>query len=216
MKTNFSKEDTLLHVGILGCGQISQAAHLIGAMKARNIHLTAICDVADDLLGKMEAVFEPDRTYTDYDRMLEDPEIEAVIVGIGDQFHIPMAKKAVQAGKHVFVEKPMGVSIEECEELKRMAQEKGVVLQVGHMKRFDEGLRFARDFIREKLDTPTTYKGWYCDSIGRYTLTDNWQPVIYSSDKARKPAGNPKAFISWVPWKESVPATGTGRSSTPG
>lgn len=195
MKTNFSKEDTLLHVGILGCGQISQAAHLIGAMKARNIHLTAICDVADDLLGKMEAVFEPDRTYTDYDRMLEDPEIEAVIVGIGDQFHIPMAKKAVQAGKHVFVEKPMGVSIEECEELKRMAQEKGVVLQVGHMKRFDEGLRFARDFIREKLDTPTTYKGWYCDSIGRYTLTDNWQPVIYSSDKARKPAGNPKAVL---------------------
>ena len=151
MKTNFNKEDTLLHVGILGCGQINQAAHFIGALKSRNVHLTAICDVAEDLLGKMAAMFEPDRVYTDYDRMLEDPQVEAVIVGVGDQFHIPMAKKAVLAGKHVFVEKPMGVSIEECEELKRLAQEKGVVLQVGHMKRFDEGLQFARKFIREKL-----------------------------------------------------------------
>ena len=195
MKTNFKKEDTLLHVGILGCGQINQSAHFIGALKSRNIHLTAICDVAEDLLGKMAAMFDPDRTYTDYDRMLEDPEIEAGIIGVGDQFHIPMAKKAVLAGKHVFVEKPMGVSIEECEEVKRLAQEKGVVLQVGHMKRFDEGLQFAKQFIHEKLETPTTYKGWYCDNIGRYTGTDNWQPVIYSSEKARKPAGNPKAVL---------------------
>jgi methylamine--corrinoid protein Co-methyltransferase len=46
MKTNFNKEDTQLHVGILGCGQINQAAHFIGTLKSRNVHLTAICDVA--------------------------------------------------------------------------------------------------------------------------------------------------------------------------
>ena len=56
-------------------------------------------------------------TYTDYDRMLADPEVDAVIVAIADQFHVPMALKAIAAGKHVLVEKPMGVDVEECETL---------------------------------------------------------------------------------------------------
>ena len=117
MKTNVKKEDRCLNVGVLGCGIINQAAHLIGCSKARNIHLQAVCDVAEDLLQKMAAIYEPDSIYTDYEKMLEDPEVEAVIIGVGDQFHVPCAKLAAEAGKHIFLEKPMGVSVEECEEL---------------------------------------------------------------------------------------------------
>ena len=195
MKTNIRKEERCLKVGILGCGLINQAAHFIASGKARNIHLQAICDVAEDLLRKMAAVYEPDSVYTDYAKMLEDEEVEAVIIGIGDQFHVPCALQAIEAGKHVFVEKPMGVSIEECEMLRDKAKEKGLVLQVGHMKRFDEGLQYAKKFKEEKMGEITTYKGWYCDSVGRYTLTDNAMPILYSSDAMKKPAGNPKAVL---------------------
>ncbi|MDO4632603.1 MAG: Gfo/Idh/MocA family oxidoreductase [Eubacteriales bacterium] len=195
MNINFKKEERLLKVGILGCGQISQAAHLIGVTKSRNLHLQAICDASEELCSKMAAIYSPDRAYTDYEEMLADPEVEAVIIGIGDQFHVPCAKKAILAGKHVFVEKPMGVSIEECEELDQLAKENGRKLQVGHMKRYDEGISFGKKFADEKLGTPTTYKGWYCDSIGRYTLTDNVQPVICSGAGAIKPAGNPKEIL---------------------
>ncbi len=195
MKTNVIKEDHCLKIGILGCGIICQAAHLIGSSKARNIHLQAICDVAEDLLHKMATIYEPDSIYSDYVKMLEDPEVEAVVIGIGDQFHVPCAKQAILAGKHVFLEKPMGVSIEECQELKELAEEKGLLLQIGHMKRYDEGLQYAKKFKEERLGEITTYKGWYCDSVGRYILTDNVMPVLYSSEAMKKPAGNPKAVL---------------------
>lgn len=195
MKTNIKKEEKLLNVGILGCGIISQAAHLIGSTKARNIHLQAICDISDELRNKMAAMYDPDTTYADYDAMLQDSNIDAVIIGIGDQFHVPCAKKAILAGKHVFLEKPMGVSVDECEELKLLAEQKNLFLQIGHMKRYDEGLQYAKKFLDEKLGEITTYKGWYCDSIGRYTLTDNVMPVLYSSSEMKKPAGNPKAVL---------------------
>ena len=195
MQTNVKKDPRCLKVGVLGCGVICQAAHLIGSSKARNIHLQAICDVAEDLLDKMTAIYAPDSHYTDYQQMLADPEVEAVIIGIGDQFHVPCAKQAIEAGKHVFLEKPMGVSIEECEELKAMAEAKGRMLQIGHMKRYDEGLQYAKQFKEEKMGEITTYKGWYCDSVGRYTLTDNVMPILYSSSAMKKPQGNPKAVL---------------------
>lgn len=195
MKTNVKKDERLLRVGVLGCGVICQAAHLIGCTKARNIHLQAICDVAEDLRNKMAAIYEPDSVYSDFADMCADPNVDAVVIGIGDQFHVPCAKQAILAGKHVFLEKPMGVSVEECEELKSLAEEKGLMLQIGHMKRFDEGLQFAKKFKEEKMGDITTYKGWYCDSVGRYTLTDNVMPVLYSSEKMKKPAGNPKAVL---------------------
>ena len=195
MDRNVKKEDRCLRVGVLGCGIINQAAHLIGCTKARNIHLQAVCDVAEDLLGKMAAMYEPDSVYTDYEKMLADPQVEAVIIGVGDQFHVPCAKMAAEAGKHIFLEKPMGVSIEECEELKSLVESKGLMLQVGHMKRYDAGLQYAKQFKEQKMGEITTYKGWYCDSVGRYTLTDNVMPVLYSSESMRKPAGNPKAVL---------------------
>ena len=75
MNRNVKKEDRCLRVGVLGCGIINQAAHLIGCTKARNIHLQAVCDVAEDLLGKMAAMYEPDSVYTDYEKMLADPQV---------------------------------------------------------------------------------------------------------------------------------------------
>lgn len=65
----------------------------------------------------MKAIHEPQVSYLDYDQMLADPQVEAVIVAVADQFHVDAALKAIAAGKHVLVEKPLGVSVEECEAL---------------------------------------------------------------------------------------------------
>lgn len=188
----FVKEERCLRVGILGCGMICQAAHFEAALKARNIELYAICDVAEDLLNQMADMYHSKKRYTSYEQMLEDEQVEAVIIGIGDQFHVPCARQALLAGKHVLVEKPMGVTVEECEELALLANQTGLRLQVGFMKRFDEGIQFSRRFIREEIGDVLTMKAWYCDGTSRYTLTDNVQPYIFTSSSARKPAGNPK------------------------
>jgi predicted dehydrogenase len=112
------KESRILRVGVLGCGPISQLAHFDACRKSRNAELYAICDLADDLRDKMAAIHDPQVSYKNYDEMLADPKVEAVIIGVADQFHAPLARKAVAAGKHVLVEKPLGVSIEECEALR--------------------------------------------------------------------------------------------------
>src|SRR5688572_11814387 len=102
------KESRLLRIGVLGGGPISQFAHFDACRKARNAELYAICDLAEDLVAKMAAIHDPKVTYLDYDAMLADPQVEAVIIGTADQFHVSLARKAVAAGKHVLVEKPLG------------------------------------------------------------------------------------------------------------
>ncbi|MEJ7738629.1 MAG: Gfo/Idh/MocA family oxidoreductase [Chitinophagaceae bacterium] len=186
------KEEKRLRVGVLGCGTISQAAHFESCRKSRNVELYAICDVAVDLLEKMSVIHDVRTTYNNYDEMLADPRVEAVIIGIADQFHVPAALKAVEAGKHVLIEKPLGVTIEECEQLKNKVKSSGLVFQVGNMKRFDQGIAYAQQFIKEEMGQILALKAWYCDSTYRYTLTDNVMPVIEQSAKAKKPEGNPK------------------------
>jgi predicted dehydrogenase len=190
-----SEKQRVLKVGVLGAGQISQAAHFEACRKAENAELYAICDVAEDLLARMFAAHAPRKAYADYDAMLADPDVDAVIIAIADQFHVPMALKALEAGKHVLVEKPMGVTVEESEELCGAARASGLVVQVGTEKRFDEGIAFAHDFIREEMGEMIALKAWYCDSTHRYTMTDSLQPVIETSEKARRPEGNPKAEL---------------------
>src|SRR5215471_8655017 len=109
------KETRRLRLGLLGCGPISQAAHLDAIRKARNADLYAICDIAPDLTGRLAAIYQPEAVYNDFGAMLADPQVEAVVIAVADQFHIPLCRQALAAGKSVLVEKPLGVTVEECE-----------------------------------------------------------------------------------------------------
>jgi predicted dehydrogenase len=136
---------------------------------------------------------EPAVTYQNYDDMLNDSQVEAVLIATTDPFHVPLARKAVDAGKHIFVEKPLGVTIEECESLRRHLSGTDLILQVGTNRRFDPALAYASKFVREELGDLMSLRAWYYDSVHRYTMTDNLQPVPFTSADAKKPAENPKA-----------------------
>ena len=92
-----NKAPLSLRIGVLGCGPIAQIAHFDACHKARNMELYAICDVADDLRSKMAALWEPEVAYNDFEQMLADDEVQAVIVGVADQYHVPLALKAIEA-----------------------------------------------------------------------------------------------------------------------
>ena len=190
-----AKQDRRLNVGVLGCGPIAQFAHFESCTKARNADLYAICDVAEDLVERMAATHAPTRRFLDYDRMLADPDLEAVIVATADAFHVPAAIRALEAGKHVLVEKPLGQAVEEVEALGRVVRRTGLLLQVGHMKRFDPGLQAARDFVAGEMGEMLALKAWYCDSTHRYVMTDAVQPLPVASRQQRRPAGDPKADL---------------------
>ena len=190
-----TKDDRRLRVGVLGCGPIAQFAHLESCAKARNADLFAICDAAPDLLARMGATYAVPHAYADYDAMLANPDVEAVIVATSDAFHVPMSIRALEAGKAVLCEKPIGVSVGEVEELRDVVERTGLVLQVGHMKRFDPGLEAARDFIQTEIGQLLALKAWYCDSTHRYSMTDAVQPLPVTSRQASRPEGDPKADL---------------------
>ncbi|ALN75495.1 Gfo/Idh/MocA family protein [Aureimonas sp. AU20] len=189
------KEDRRLRVGVLGAGQIAQAAHFESCTKAANADLFAICDVADDLRERMVVTHDAAKSFADYDGMLADPEVEAVIIATADAFHVPASIRALEAGKHVLCEKPVGLTVEEAEHLQAAVAASGRVFQVGHMKRYDAGLQAAKRFITEEMGELVALKAWYCDSTHRYPMTDAVQPLVVTSARARKPAENPKADL---------------------
>ncbi len=189
----FMTDGRRLRIGVLGAGQIAQAAHFESCVKAQNAELYAICDVAEDLLARMAVMHQPRQTFTDYDAMLGDPDLEAVIIATSDPFHVEASLKALAAGKHVLCEKPMAMSVEEAERVRAAVAETDLVFHVGHMKRYDGGIEAARDFIDNEMGDLIALKAWYCDSTHRYVMTDAVQPTIVQSARSRRPSGDPKA-----------------------
>ncbi len=184
---------TELNIGVLGAGQIAQSAHFESCTKAANARLYAICELADDLRIRMAQTHAPDRVFADYDQMLADPALDAVIIATADAFHVPAAIKALRAGKHVLCEKPAGTSIEEVARLAELVRATGLTYMVGHMKRFDPGIQSARAFIDGDMGQMAALKAWYCDSTRRYPMTDAVQPLIVTSAQAKRPPGDPKS-----------------------
>ena len=185
--------DRKLRIGVLGCGPIAQAAHFESAVKAGNAELHAICDVARDLADRMAATHAPTRVFYDYAEMLADPDLDAVVIATSDAFHVEAAIRALEAGRPVLCEKPLGTGVEEVLRLADAVAATGVYLQVGTMKRFDPGLQAAKRFIAQDMGEMLALKAWYCDSTHRYAVTDAVQPAMVRSASARRPEGDPKA-----------------------
>lgn len=182
-----------LKVGVLGAGPIAQFGHFEACAKAKNAELYAICDVAEDLAQRMAVTQAAGRVYTDYDAMLADPDVDGVIIATSDAFHVPASIAALEAGKAVLCEKPLGVSVDDVLALEEAVKRTGGYLQVGHMKRFDPGIEAAKRFIDTKMGEVQALKAWYCDSTHRYTNTDAVQPLPVRSANAKKPSSDPKA-----------------------
>ena len=125
-----------LRVALIGASNIARWAHLPGVKKAPNVALRAICSTSG-VRGKSYA-----RRYgaayccTDYRDILKDPEVDIVLITTRHEHHAAQALAALNAGKHVFVEKPMALTEEECRTLYRAVQESGKQLAVGFNRRF--------------------------------------------------------------------------------
>lgn len=155
--------------------------------------LHAVCDRDEGLLERFGNFYDARFRYNDYDKMLADPDVDAIVIATSDAFHVPAARRALAAGKHVFCEKPIGLSVEEVEELAVDVAKSGKVLQVGHMLRFDPGIQATHAFMQEEMGQLLALKAWYCDSTHRYTATDAVQPVPRTGNNALRPDGDQKA-----------------------
>lgn len=182
-----------LKIGMLGAGAIAQFGHLPALMRCRHARLVALCDGAEDLLDRVGVRFNVARRVTQYDALLADAEVEAVIIAAPDAFHVPLAIRALRAGKHVLVEKPMGRTSVECRELIAVQRDTGLKVQIGSMKRHDPGVASAADFIRRGAGRVLSVSGVYRDTIFRSAMQQSCLEPLITSERSVRPHVDPKA-----------------------
>ncbi len=147
-----------IRLGVIGAGRIAQAAHLPAATKADRVDLVAVADPSPlivEAVGRAYAI----AAYTDPAELLEQ-DLDAVIIAAPDRLHLPLGIQALRAGRHVLIEKPLAESAVECDQLIRLADERGLKLQVGSMKRHDPGIEYARHAVND-IGPILSMRLWY-------------------------------------------------------
>ncbi|NOS70744.1 MAG: Gfo/Idh/MocA family oxidoreductase [Verrucomicrobia bacterium] len=136
----------IISVGVVGCGY--WGPNLIRNLRqSPDCQLRKICDTSEQRLKHMRRLHHDVATTTSYDELLNDPEIDAIVIATPVRFHYSMAKAALTAGKHVFIEKPMARTVAEGEELVEISKCKGLVLMVGHTFLFSPAVRRMKEII---------------------------------------------------------------------
>ena len=110
--------------------------------------LSWICDTNVDLLGSLASQYPGVRSTTQFGDLLNDPEVQAIVIAAPAASHYELAKKAIEAGKDVFVEKPLALHHSEGAELVEIAAKKNAVLMVGHILEYHPAVRLLNDIVR--------------------------------------------------------------------
>ncbi|SDD82912.1 Gfo/Idh/MocA family protein [Niabella drilacis] len=168
---NFSRTRTSaadqIRIGAIGINGMGWA-DTVSMLKNPGVTLAALCDVDKNVLdnrmrelSKMNIDTSKIKTYTDYRSLLDRKDIDAVIIGTPDHWHALIMIHAVQAGKDVYVEKPVGNSIAECRAMVAAQEKYNKVVQAGQWQRSQQHFRDAVDFIRSgQLGNIRTVKVW--------------------------------------------------------
>jgi len=135
-----------LKVGVVGCGY--WGPNLIRNFRALpGCQLKIMCDLNQQRLQHLRTLYPEVQRAMDYEHVLNGIELDAVVIATAVKSHYAMAKASLLAGKHTFIEKPMASSSEQCEELIRIAQKKGLVLMVGHTFLYSPAVRKIREIV---------------------------------------------------------------------
>jgi len=178
--------DAPVRFALVGCGRIAQVAHLPALEKAAGVQLVAVSDPSEDVAVAVARRYGVPSAYTDQGQVFADPSVEAVLVAAPDRFHYSITAEALEAGKHVLVEKPMASTVPEAAALAELVEQTGLVLQVGAMKRHDQGVRYARRFVLERLGEARSFNAWYRIGDLRPGIEATLFPHVYADLTTRQ------------------------------
>jgi predicted dehydrogenase len=134
-------------VGVVGCGYWGPLL-IRNFRDIPNCNLKAVCDASDARLKHIKRLYPEVATVPDWERLLTDFDLDAIVIATPVKFHHALAQKSLLAGKHTFIEKPMAASSAECENLIEIAESKGLVLMVDHTFLFSSAVRKIAELVR--------------------------------------------------------------------
>lgn len=158
-------------IRLAGLGTGGRGTYLLGLAAKAGAEIVAACDVYEPRRAAIKQKLAPNAAeYVDYRQALDRKDIDAVMIGSPDHWHVPMTIDAVKAGKDVYVEKPVSHTIEEGEQLEKAVAASRQVVQAGYQQRSWEHFKAAREVVASgKLGkVPLVLASWYQDYLVRW------------------------------------------------
>ncbi len=188
-----------LRMSVIGAGGMAtnHMESLVASRDADNLEIVNVCDIYQNRLNKA-AQLTGARPLDDYRRVLDNQDVDWVLIATPEHWHYQMAMDALDAGKHVYVEKPMTHSIEQAKKLTQKVKSTGLKLQVGVQGMSDESYAVASQHVKAgelgkivlaQIDYSRDYQG------------DFWAGDDYPIDADAKPGEN----LNWKAWLGPAP-----------
>jgi predicted dehydrogenase len=136
-----------LGVGVIGCGRWANMAHLPGWTRDERCAVVAVCDADAEAARRAAERFGVSEHVTDHRRLLERDDIDVVDVVTGDHEHFRLTMEALEAGKHVLVEKPVAHDFRDTLRARDLARSKGLKTKVGFTFRYSPAVRYMKELI---------------------------------------------------------------------
>jgi predicted dehydrogenase len=181
-----------VRLGVIGTGR-QGVYDMRDHMRLDDVEVVAVCDVFAENLDKAAAAAPKAERFTNFRRLLEKKDIDAVIIGSPDHWHALMTVMACEAGKDVYVEKPTSVAIAEGRAMVAAARAHKRIVQVGTQQRSAAHFKQAVDLVKGgKIGTVSMVRCW---NVGNQTPDGIGNP----------PDGPPPAGLDWDMWLGPAP-----------
>jgi len=138
-----------LKVGVVGCGLISKLRHIPAYKRLKNVELTAVCDLNEELARETANEFKIPKYYTETAKMFLEEDLDIIDICVPPQIHTPIAIEALENGSHVIMEKPMALKASDCEEMIKIAGKNNLKLSIVHNDIFHPPFIKAKEMINE-------------------------------------------------------------------
>ncbi len=157
----------MLKAAIIGCGRIADS-HASQMQRIPGCEIVAVCDREELMAKQLFERFPIKRYFGDMDAMLKEAKPDVVHITTPPQSHFDIAKRCLEAGCHVYVEKPFSLVTAEAEEMIALAEKKGLKITAGHDDQFRHSARRMRALVEKGYlgGPPVHMESYYCYELG--------------------------------------------------
>ena len=164
-----------LNIAVIGCSGMAKN-HMRGVIAKEGASLYAVCDTAQDRLTACREEFSVPVATTDWRELVNDPLIDAVVIVTPDKLHTEMTVAFLRAGKDVLCEKPMALTVAECEEMMRVEKETGRRLMIGQVCRCTPAFLMAKELVASgRIGELFFVESEYAHHYGKARGYDDWR-----------------------------------------
>ncbi|NFL96118.1 oxidoreductase [Clostridium botulinum] len=165
----------VINIGLIGYGSAGRIFHAPMIASLEGLNLYKVYETREENINALRKLFENALVTNNVDEILEDENIELVIIATPNSIHYTLAKKALEKGKNVVLEKPFTVNTKEADELIKLAKNKNKLLTVHHNRRWDSDFRTVKKVIENNLLGEIVEYEAHFDRFRNYLKKNSWK-----------------------------------------